>query len=129
MGNPAMQQLYNMASHHAAGHRPGGRTPDVPAPSGPVSIDVFLSYSRKDSFAMRQVQDVLRAAGLSVWTDEGLEPGTQGWRIAIYEAIDQARGDGGSSFAERKASRWVNNEIGFAQTLARRALSDPDCGR
>ncbi len=57
---------------------------------GPASIDLFLSYSRKDGEAMHVVQEALREAGLSVWTDEGLEPGRQSWQDVIAEALKQA---------------------------------------
>ena len=70
---------------------------------------------------MREVQEALRAAGLSVWTDEGLEPGTQSWQDAIAEAVEQGAGDGGPAFPERKSlSTGLNNEVGYAQTLKKR---------
>ena len=40
---------------------------------------------------MLGVQETLRAAGLSVWTDEGLQPGTQSWQDAIEEAVSPAQ--------------------------------------
>jgi len=40
---------------------------------------------------MRAVQEILREAGLSVWTDEGLKPGTPSWQAAIEEAVAQAQ--------------------------------------
>ena len=96
-GNPALQQLVqawrSATPSGPALAEPGARA-GSPAPTGPVAIDLFLSYSRKDLAAMREVQEALRAAGLSVWTDEGLEPGTQNWQDAIEEAVNQAAGDG-----------------------------------
>jgi formylglycine-generating enzyme required for sulfatase activity len=84
---------------------------------GPASIDVFLSYSRRDGSAMRQVQETLRASGLSVWTDEGLEPGTQNWQDAIAEAVRQADAMVVLLSPNSSQSKWVKNEIGFAETL------------
>ncbi len=88
--------------------------------TGPVAIDLFLSYSRKDLAAMHEVQEALRAAGLSVWTDEGLEPGTQNWKDAIAEAVNQAQAMVVLLSPNSSQSAWVKNEIGFAQTLRKR---------
>jgi hypothetical protein len=82
---------------------------------GPASIDLFLSYSRKDLAAVRQVQEVLRTAGLSVWTDEWLEPGTQNWQNAITEAVNQAQAMVVLLSPNSAQSTWVKNEITFAQ--------------
>jgi len=49
--------------------------------------NVFLSYSRKDFDTMARVRDDLRAAGLTVWTDEHLEPGTPTWEQDFVEAV------------------------------------------
>ena len=86
-----------------------------PERAGPASIDVFLSYSRTDEAAKQIVQDTLRGAGLSVWTDEGLEPGTQGWQEAIAEAIGQAKAMIVLLSPDANASVWVNREVAFAQ--------------
>ena len=43
---------------------------------------IFLSYSREDSKVMQQVKEALQDAGVSVWTDEKLTPGTPDWQIA-----------------------------------------------
>jgi len=83
--------------------------------TGPASIDVFLSYSRENSDELRTVQDALRAAGLAVWTDERLKPGTEVWQDAIEEAIHQAQAMVVLLSPEANASRSVKNEIGFAQ--------------
>jgi len=45
-----------------------------------MSHDIFISYSRRDTERMQQIRDGLRAAGLTMWTDEGIEPGTQSWK-------------------------------------------------
>ena len=129
MGNPALRKLYATwrATMPPAADQ-GAVRAGAPLPSGPVAIDVFLSYSRKDSVAMRQVQEVLRAAGLAVWTDEGLESGTQSWRSAIEEAIEQASALVVLLSPNAKASRWVDNEVGYAQTHEKRVFSD-SCGR
>ena len=90
-GNPALRQL--MASWRAAAPSAADQAAarvSAPAASGPVSIDLFLSYSQKNLPAMRAAKESLRGAGLAVWTDEGLEPGTANWQAAIEEAMAQA---------------------------------------
>jgi formylglycine-generating enzyme required for sulfatase activity len=52
--------------------------------------DIFLSYSRKDLDLMHKARADLEKAGFSVWTDEGIEPGTPLWDEAIEEALEQA---------------------------------------
>ena len=82
-----------------------------------VSIDLFLSYSRRDANEMHVVLDVLRGAGLAVWTDAGIEPGTQDWEEAISEALDQAPAMVVLLSPNAKASRWVRREIVYAQGM------------
>jgi hypothetical protein len=41
--------------------------------------DIFLSYSRRDGDLMHRLRDDVRRHGFTVWTDEGLVPGTQSW--------------------------------------------------
>ena len=126
-GNEALKQL---AAEQRA-QAPPGAEPGIVSPlagtlagpaerSGPASVDLFLSYSRRDSDAMHQVQEALREAGLSVWTDEGLEPGTQSWEDAIAEAVRQAYALVVLLSPNSSQSTWVKNEVGFAQTLNKR---------
>lgn len=124
-GNSALQQLMNQWRLLSLSDKaqPSVVGSDVSRPHvGPVSIDVFLSYSRKDDGAMRQVQETMRAAGLSVWTDEGLEPGTVGWQNEISEALRQARIVVVLLSPNSNVSTWVNNEIGYAQTIRKRIV-------
>jgi TIR domain len=51
---------------------------------------VFLSYSRHDAEIMRQVRATLEAEGLTVWSMEGIEPGTPLWDRAVEEALKAA---------------------------------------
>lgn len=85
----------------------------------PLAIDVFLSYSRMDVDAMRIVRDCLHEAGISVWTYEGLTPGTIGWRTSIEEAVAQAAAMVVLLSPDAKKSEWVDNEVGYAQTLSK----------
>lgn len=116
-GNTALHQLGQewraALVSQAAVQSVAAPTPNPPV--GRVSIDLFLSYSRKDRDAMHLVFDALHTAGLSVWTDEGLEPGTQSWQEAITEALSQAKAMVVLLSPNANASIWVKREIGFAQ--------------
>ncbi len=87
-----------------------------------MQYDVFLSYSRKDIDMMRRVRDDLRAAGLRVWTDEALEPGTEVWESEIEKAIRDASSLVVLLSPDAYASEWVRNEITLADTLNRRIV-------
>jgi TIR domain len=75
---------------------------------------VFLSYSRKDTRIMQRVRDDLRAAGLSVWTDEGIEPGTNSWKQSIQDSIDNASCLVVILSPDAKKSEWVGRELDYA---------------
>jgi Tol biopolymer transport system component len=85
-----------------------------------MNHDVFLSYSRKDSETMRRVRDDLRAAGLKVWTDESLEPGTEVWELEVEKAIRGAHTLVVLLSPDALASEWVRNEITLADAINRR---------
>jgi WD40 repeat protein len=51
------------------------------------SFDVFLSYSRTDAEAVRQVQSYLREAGLATFIDRDQLPAGQPWLSALEQAI------------------------------------------
>lgn len=124
-GNAKLQALVRDAQEWLAPPSSPPAAPEAPlraagSLAAPASIDVFLSYSRKDEAIMRQVQDSLRGAGLSVWIDEGLEPGTVGWQEAIAEAIDQAQVMVVLLSPASTQSPWVKNEISFAQSRGKR---------
>lgn len=76
---------------------------------------VFLSYSRKDLAFMKRIQTDLQRAGLVVWTDEQLEPGTTSWQVAIEKAIRNA-GCVMCIFSPDSAnSQWVREELNYAR--------------
>jgi hypothetical protein len=118
-GNPALQELVDQWHAQTLTGVPLPLTSPLVNDArtvGPASVDVFLSYSRKDTEIMHKVQDALRAGGLAVWTDEGLEPGTASWRAAIEESLGQASAVVVLLSPNAKISRWVDNEVGYAQT-------------
>lgn len=82
-----------------------------------MSHDVFLSYSRDDTAIMQRLCDDLRDAGLTVWTDESIEPGSPSWKSEIEAAI---RGCGCLVVLlspDAAQSKWVRAEIDFAESL------------
>jgi len=79
--------------------------------------DIFLSYSREDAKMMDRLRTDLHGVGFSVWTDEGLAPGTPHWQRAIEEAITNARCVVVILSPSAKESEWVEREISYAQRL------------
>ena len=77
---------------------------------------VFLSYSRRDVKQMRKVRTAVEKAGLGVWTDEHLEPGTPSWTKAIEIAIDGASALVVMLSPDAKQSTWVEIELNYART-------------
>lgn len=82
--------------------------------------DVFLSYSRRDIEFMRRVRNYLSSIGITVWTDESLEPGTPTWTFAIDQEIRRASAMVVVLSPDAKASPWVENEVALAQTCGTR---------
>ncbi|MEZ4709939.1 MAG: SUMF1/EgtB/PvdO family nonheme iron enzyme [Caldilineaceae bacterium] len=119
-GNPLLQQL--VQDSRGWGLPTQTTAPPTTRHSPPVTIDIFLSYSRQDAQIMQRIYADLRAAGFAVWIDEGLEPGTPHWQAAIEEAIRQARYMVVILTPSAKASPWVNNEIAYAQAHGRPVL-------
>jgi len=77
---------------------------------------VFLSYSRKDTETMCRVRDDLRTEGLGVWTDENLAIGTQQWKDAIEDAIENAGCLVVILSPDAKQSVWVDRELEYARS-------------
>jgi TIR domain-containing protein len=75
---------------------------------------VFLSYSRKDAAMMSRVCADLRAAELTVWTDEELTPGTPSWKRAIEQAIENAACVVVLLSPDAKDSQWIERELDYA---------------
>lgn len=80
-----------------------------------MSHDIFISYSRRDTERMQAVRDGLREAGLTVWTDEGIEPGTESWKKALSDAITGCTTVVVLFSPDAAQSTWVNRELDFAE--------------
>jgi hypothetical protein len=52
--------------------------------------DVFVSYKKSDADRVRPLVEHLRAAGLDVWWDEGIQPSTS-WRAEIARQLGAAK--------------------------------------
>lgn len=52
--------------------------------------DVFISYKKSDADRVRPLVENLRAAGLDVWWDEGIQPSTS-WRAEIAKQLADAK--------------------------------------
>lgn len=52
--------------------------------------DVFISYKKSDADRVRPLAQHLRAAGLDVWWDEGIQPSTS-WRAEIAKQLAAAK--------------------------------------
>lgn len=52
--------------------------------------DVFISYKKSDADRVRPLVEHLRAAGLDVWWDEGIQPSTS-WRAEIATQLAAAK--------------------------------------
>jgi formylglycine-generating enzyme required for sulfatase activity len=76
---------------------------------------IFLSYSRKDNKTMQRVKRSFLNAGLNVWTDEGIEVGTQSWKRAIQKAILETSCIVCLASPDALESRWVQEELDYAE--------------
>lgn len=122
-GNPEVKRLVQAArawdAVMSAAKQPGKAASHLTT-SAPAEIDIFLSYSHLDDALMRPLHADLRAAGYSVWIDDGLEPGTPSWQVAIQEAIRQARCMVLLMTPNANASTWVTNEVHYAAACNKR---------
>jgi hypothetical protein len=81
---------------------------------------IFLSYSRKDTPVMQRLRDDLRVAGLEVWADDNLEPGTSAWEKTISAAIRSAGCLVVILSPDAEQSTWVGRELAMAETFDKR---------
>ncbi|MEO1287105.1 MAG: toll/interleukin-1 receptor domain-containing protein [Chloroflexota bacterium] len=82
-----------------------------------MQYHAFLSYSRADASIMRRVRSDLINAGLTIWSDDNLEPGEHSWKDAIEEAIQNSLSLIVLLSPDAKHSEWVEREITYADAL------------
>ncbi|RMF77265.1 MAG: TIR domain-containing protein [Chloroflexi bacterium] len=76
---------------------------------------VFLSYGHEDADTMQRIRDALRSAGLRVWTDENLTPGTHSWKTGIETALENTGVLVVIMSPDSKESEWVERELDYAR--------------
>lgn len=69
---------------------------------------------------MVRVRDTLWNSGITVWTDENLTPGTSNWQMSIEGGIDGAKGLVVILSPDAKKSKWVREELGYAQNQGKK---------
>jgi tetratricopeptide (TPR) repeat protein len=79
--------------------------------------DIFLSYCQADIEVMLQVRGRLEGAGLSVWTDEDLEPGTINWQSEVERAIKEVLAMVIILSPEANSSEWLSHELTFSSMV------------
>jgi hypothetical protein len=79
-----------------------------------MAHDVFISYGREDAALMQQVEKALLDAGLTIWTDKGIAPGSPSWKAAIEQAILDTRCIVVLFSPDSSESRWVRAELDYA---------------
>jgi hypothetical protein len=84
--------------------------------------EIFLSYSRKDSDVMHRVRNDLRASGLTTWTDDGIDPGSESWKLSIETAIKNAGCLVAILSPDSAESRWVRAELDFAEAQKKKVF-------
>ena len=102
-----------LPSHPAAPFVPAASA--TPADAGSY---VFLSYARADRAFAQQVVERLTQAGLKVWYDTGIEPGTA-WDDTLEQRIRGACAVVACVSSSFEQSRWCTRELKFADLLGK----------
>jgi hypothetical protein len=84
-----------------------------------MAHDVFISYGREDTVLMQQVEKALLDAGLTIWTDKGIAPGSPSWKSAIEQAILDTRCIVVLFSPDSSESRWVRAELDYADAQSK----------
>src|SRR5215475_8862153 len=85
--------------------------------------DVFISYKKSDADRVRPIVEHLRAAGLEVWWDEGIQPSTS-WRAEIAKQLGAAKcvvAVWTKDSVDHEQGAWVMEEASHG--LARKVLA------
>lgn len=76
---------------------------------------IFISYSRQDSDAMKDLKRILTRYGVPIWYDDKVEQGTENWPKEIQSAIEKAGCVVCILSPDAKNSEWVSQEIHYAK--------------
>jgi adenylate cyclase len=77
-------------------------------------MQVFISYSRKDSQYARMIVEHLKQRGIDVWMDDRIEYGSK-WTTEIEKALNESPAVIVIMSPNSKESEWVQNEVAYAQ--------------
>ena len=86
-------------------------------------VDVFISYKKSDADRVRPLVEHMRAAGLDVWWDEGIQPSTS-WRAEIAKQLAAAKcvvAVWTNDSVDHEQGAWVMEEA--THGLARKVLA------
>jgi hypothetical protein len=86
-----------------------------------VSGHAFISYSHLDAEYVGRLKIHLAAAGLTVWTDEGIDYGAQ-WSAIIEKQIETCAAFVPVMTPRARDAPWVKREIDLAQELGKPIL-------
>ena len=81
--------------------------------AAPKKWDVFLSYHGSDRPQAKRIEEMLSAAGLSVWFDQRSITAGDAWLLAIEQAIEQV-GVFLVLLTDRAPQGWVRAEVDLA---------------
>jgi hypothetical protein len=113
----ALEEITNLVGtdQHPTINRLILETQNILQPKKPSRVhDVFLSYKREDGQLMQSIRSILISSGISVWTDDNIEPGTVVWMSSIQTAIEQCGCVVVLLSPEAKASEWIQKELHYA---------------
>ena len=79
----------------------------------------FVSYSHKDSEYAHKISDELTSWGITPWIDDRIDYGTQ-WPIVIEQNLDECDAFILVMSKSSKKSKWVQNELAYAQEKKKR---------
>lgn len=91
-------------------------------PKMPTHSDVFISYSRKDSYFVKKLQNELRAMGMEAWVDwQRIAPSAE-WMEEIYRAIESSDTFVFVISSESAQSQTCRKEIAHAEKHCKRII-------
>lgn len=79
--------------------------------------DIFISYKRVDKEQVLKLYETFMEAGLKVWMDHHIEPGSPQWEVDIENALENSGCVVVALSPEAKKSPWVRNELHYAGNL------------
>ncbi len=89
-----------------------------------LALDVFVSYSRKDSDFARKLNEILQIQGKTTWFDqESIAAGTADFQQEIYRGIESSSHFLFVISPNAVNSPYCNDEVGYAVRLNKRIIT------